>query len=80
MLKITGTVKSKGKKTRPVRAEIVVEDDKGDAYSLQLRPRNFDKLVHIDVGAKVLFTVKNVLSEADKIHINNLIVIDAKQM
>ena len=78
MLTITGTVKSKCKKIRPVRAEIVIEDDTGDAYYLQLKPKNFDKLVYIDVGAVVSFTVKNELSKADKIHINNMVVVDAK--
>lgn len=80
MLKIKGTVITKEQKIRPVRVEILIEDDSGASYSLQLRPKNFVKLTNIDVGAKLAFTVENVLSEAEKIRINNLIVVDAERL
>jgi hypothetical protein len=52
-------------------------DSDGDNWSLQLRPKNFTLLAKIDVGACVLFTVKNEISASEKSRINNLIVINA---
>ena len=77
---IVGTVQKKIKKTRPVRAEIIIKDKEGELFSLQLRPKHFDKLVEIDKGATISFTVTNKLSAIDKHIINNLTVIDAKRV
>ena len=77
MIIIQGTVKSKVKRIRPVRAEIIITDNRGVDYCLQMKPKNFDKLIQIDVGGRVEFTVQNELSATDKIRINNLTVVDA---
>ena len=80
MIQVFGKVIKKVKRTRPVRVEVVVQDKDGDVFSLQLRPAQFDKLVDIDVDAKVSFKVRNELSKTQKNFINNLTVIDAERV
>ena len=80
MIQVFGKVIKKVKRINPVRVEVLVDVGYGDPFSLQLRPAKLDKLVDIDVGARISFKVENELSKTQKNFINNLTVIDAERV
>lgn len=71
---IKGKVTKKEKKNNPVKVDLLVEDLKGEVYSIQVRPKNLLKIIEVNIGSDVEVSCLNIVNG----NVNNLILEDLK--
>lgn len=74
MLSIVGKVLKKERKKNPVKVKLLIGDEAGKIYKLQVRPKHILKLVEVDTGCIVQVTYTNEKDITDNLIVEDIII------